>query len=326
MHAANTSEVIVKAFLFHEYSGAAADEAFGGGLLGLIQTTGDFIAAPELVAERAAVGTVKTIDAILSDETSALEYLKRAGQSAEEFANAPPDEQAAIVGKGIGIATFAAVEVVVGSKGATKLASGRAPDVDAPPLNTGNDSVDDFVNTRNESNPQSLVDSEVSLPPANPNTQIFNALEIESLAQTLAQRNAQTLSDGSLIDNHGFVYTRNANGSVTSRVATQDQLAQSGVRLDFDNISTAKVNSNPPQSASPRNPAEQSAFEYIRANAQSGKILTSSDPRFKSNGFEKRSQSVPGPNGRNIEIHYQYNPTTGKIADIKVTSSIKNSQ
>ena len=131
------------------------------------------------------------------------------------------------------------------------------------------------------------------------------------------------MTDGSLIDNHGFVYTRNANGSVTSRVATQDQLAQSGIQLDFDNISTA----NARQSAIPRNPAERSAFNHVKANPKGGTLITTNnDARFKSNGFEKRRQSVPGPNGRNIDIHYQYNPKTGQVVDVKVNSSMENSQ
>jgi len=132
------------------------------------------------------------------------------------------------------------------------------------------------------------------------------------------------LTDGSLIDNHGFVYTRNANGSVTSRVANSDQLSQSGIKLDFDNISTA----NARQSANPRNQNEQLAFDHVRSNPSAGSTLPglNRDARFTSAGFEKMTQSVPGPNGKNINIHYQYDPSTGRVVDIKVNSPLVNSQ
>lgn len=192
---------------------------------------------------------------------------------------------------------------------------------------TGNNYVDDFVDARAGGNPSTNVDAE----PGNlfaREGRLFNALELEDFAPTLAQRNSTRLSDGSLIDNHGFVCTRIANGSVTSRVANQDQLSLSGVRLDYDNISTA----NARQSATPRNQNEQLAFDCVRANPQiasaQGLIarLNSNDARFSANGFEKFHQSVPGPNGQNISVQYQFNPTTGRIADMKVTSSLSHAQ
>jgi len=135
---------------------------------------------------------------------------------------------------------------------------------------------------------------------------------------TIAARNPRQLSDGSIIDDHGFVYTRNANGSVTSRVATADQLADSGVRIDFDNLSTANLNGNPPQSATPRNQVEADAFDRVRANLESGSPLNlGNDARFSENDFVKRSLTVQGPSGRNFQIHYQYNPTTGQLVDLK---------
>ena len=117
------------------------------------------------------------------------------------------------------------------------------------------------------------------------------------------------------------MYTRNANGSVTSRVATADQLAESGVRIDFDNLSTAKL------TATPRNQVEADAFDHVRANPEGGMALTlGDDARFSENGFLKRSLPFTGPSGRKFQIHYQYNPTTGQVVDIKTASPIRNSE
>ena len=123
------------------------------------------------------------------------------------------------------------------------------------------------------------------------------------------------------------MYTRNANGSVTSRVATADQLAESGVRIDFDNLSTAKLTATPPQSATPRNQVEADAFDHVRASPEGGMALDlGDDARFSENGFLKRFLPFTGPSGRNFQIHYQYNPTTGQVVDIKTASPIRNSE
>ena len=51
------------------------------------------------------------------------------------------------------------------------------------------------------------------------------------------------------------------------------------------------------------------------SNPSAGKrLMDSSDPRWPGyEGWEKRAQNVNG-----VEVHYQYNPKTGKIDDFKI--------
>ena len=134
-------------------------------------------------------------------------------------------------------------------------------------------------------------------------------------APTIAGRNPQQLSDGSIIDDHGFVYKRNANGSITSRVATSEQLSQSGIRLDYDNISRAK----PHQSRNARNLAEQTFLDEVVSNPRAGtnpELIA--DARFpQSQRWQKLEQVHRLPNGDTINVHYQYNNRTGQVVDTK---------
>ena len=220
------------------------------------------------------------------------------------------------------------------SKIASKGKNFKSPinnNVSVASIATGNKVTDNFVNTRLDS------DFNVDVEAGNPigvgdnfasngiqrNEFALNAQEFELLAPTMALRNPIQLNNGSIIDNHGFVYTRNPNGSVTSRVANEDQLVQSGARLDFDNISTATSS----QSAIPRNLNEQSAVDKVLVNTQNGSNITSgADARFASGGYLKQTQSIPGPNGSNISVHYQYNASTGSVVDVKIVTPIEYSQ
>ena len=144
-------------------------------------------------------------------------------------------------------------------------------------------------------------------------------------ANDLVARQPRTLPNGAIIDNQGFVYVRNADGTSSSRLATSAEISQSGIQLDLVRISTANPGANPPQSATPRNSMEQNAFQQVRANPQLGRNLgLNTDIRFV--GFEKMHQSIPGTNGRNVAIHYQYNPSTGQVLDLKVVSPIRNAE
>ncbi|AKH65867.1 hypothetical protein AA106_15815 [Photorhabdus laumondii subsp. laumondii] len=45
------------------------------------------------------------------------------------------------------------------------------------------------------------------------------------------------------------------------------------------------------------------------------------DPRFPTDaGFQKMQVTHELPDGSNITIHYQYNSTTGKAYDMKITT------
>ena len=127
-----TPQIIIDAFLFYEYSGAASDETIQSGLLGIIKTTRDFAEAPELLTERVITGGVQTAGDILTDETAALQYLENARQGVEDFAAADIRDQATAVGNGVGNITLLAAEVATGTVAAralTKLAPGaKTPD------------------------------------------------------------------------------------------------------------------------------------------------------------------------------------------------------
>jgi filamentous hemagglutinin len=124
---------------------AYADHTFEGEANSTLQFFGDLLADPADVGIDAIKGAIQSFDEnVLLNDTPVLEYAARAGKSAEDFANASPDEQAEIVGKGLGITAFAAVEVVVGTKGAGQLVPGKSPDIDTGGTGTsgGNDGPD----------------------------------------------------------------------------------------------------------------------------------------------------------------------------------------
>ena len=85
------------------------------------------------------------------------------------------------------------------------------------------------------------------------------------------------------------------------------------------NISTAKGI----ESTVPRDLWEQSLWKQVVINPGKGTKLEgmNNDPRFLENaGFQKMAVTHELPNGKNIEIHYQYNKYTDKAYDIKVKS------
>ena len=66
----------------------------------------------------------------------------------------------------------------------------------------------------------------------------------------------------------------------------------------------------------PENLKEKLAMEEVMSNPESGKILKgkNTDPRWPaSEGWEKRAKNVNG-----VEVHYEYNPKTGQIDDVKI--------
>ncbi|OTP49692.1 hypothetical protein A5884_002892, partial [Enterococcus sp. 7D2_DIV0200] len=68
--------------------------------------------------------------------------------------------------------------------------------------------------------------------------------------------------------------------------------------------------------------AEELAMEETLNNPSSGKELQgkNTDPRWPSaDGWEKWAKNVNG-----TEVHYQYNPKTGQIDDVKIKSKKGN--
>ncbi|WP_413481196.1 hemagglutinin repeat-containing protein [Serratia proteamaculans] len=89
-----------------------------------------------------------------------------------------------------------------------------------------------------------------------------------------------------------------------------------------EKISTAKPGK---QFTTPRDLNEQVLWNQIEKNPSSGVKFSdkgmdlNTDPRFpKSSGFEKMTVNHELPDGRNIEIHYQYNSVTNKAYDMKI--------
>ncbi len=66
-----------------------------------------------------------------------MEYLKRTGQSIEDYRNADPRTQAEIEGRALGYAATIALEAAA-AKGAGRLTPERTPDTDGPDYNEGN--------------------------------------------------------------------------------------------------------------------------------------------------------------------------------------------
>jgi len=68
---------------------------------------------------------------------------------------------------------------------------------------------------------------------------------------------------------------------------------------------------------------EQILWNQVVKNPKSGKNLddANNDPRFPiSNGWQKLKANHTLPDGKKVEIHYQYNSKTDKAYDIKITS------
>ncbi|MEY0026860.1 hypothetical protein AB7W40_23185, partial [Providencia rettgeri] len=87
-----------------------------------------------------------------------------------------------------------------------------------------------------------------------------------------------------------------------------------------EKISTAKPGQ---QTAVPRDLNEQTFWKEVQSNPiQGSKLLDmNKDPRFPTSaGFQKMEAKHKLPNGQTITIHYQYNSTTGKAYDMKITT------
>jgi RHS repeat-associated protein len=97
--------------------------------------------------------------------------------------------------------------------------------------------------------------------------------------------------------------------------AEQQQLIKNA-----ENISTAKAGK---QVAVPRDLNEQIFWRQVEKKPANGQILSgmNNDPRFpESAGFKKMSAAHRLPDGKYIDIHYQYNSYTGKAYDIKIVT------
>ncbi|WP_323588156.1 hypothetical protein [Aliarcobacter butzleri] len=92
------------------------------------------------------------------------------------------------------------------------------------------------------------------------------------------------------------------------------------IDIKYSNISTAKSY----QSNIPRTLKEEMLWKEVVANPSSGKEIMKDkikDPRFKpEDGWQKMSKTHKLPDGRKIEIHYQYNKLVDKAYDIKLDS------
>jgi filamentous hemagglutinin len=86
-----------------------------------------------------------------------------------------------------------------------------------------------------------------------------------------------------------------------------------------ETISTAK----PGQATAPRDLNEQVLWNQVNADPAAGSALQdmNNDLRFPASaGFQKMQALHKLPDGTNINIHYQYNSTTGKTYDMKIVS------
>ncbi|WP_175484878.1 PKD domain-containing protein [Jannaschia pohangensis] len=90
---------------------------------------------------------------------------------------------------------------------------------------------------------------------------------------------------------------------------------------EYLDISTA----NPDQWTEPQTLREQMAMETALNSPASGRVLLrmNNDPRFAaSDGWQKMQLTVRGGNGSTATVHYQWNPGTGTVADIKIVGSV----
>ncbi|CAO97002.1 Putative hemolysin [Erwinia tasmaniensis Et1/99] len=87
-----------------------------------------------------------------------------------------------------------------------------------------------------------------------------------------------------------------------------------------EKISTAKLGQ---QFTAPRDLNEQILWNQIKENPTVGKSLPgmNNDPRFPvSAGFQKMEAKQKLADGSTITVHYQFNATTGKAYDMKITT------
>jgi hypothetical protein len=107
----------IDSFLLEQYRASYAQQTSVVGLVGGVQFLGDYSANPPEVAERTLLGLGRTADAVILDDTSMLEYLRRTGQSVEYYQNASPRVKAEIEGRAIGWLTTVAVEAATAKGG-----------------------------------------------------------------------------------------------------------------------------------------------------------------------------------------------------------------
>ncbi|HGA3343102.1 VENN motif pre-toxin domain-containing protein, partial [Enterobacter roggenkampii] len=87
-----------------------------------------------------------------------------------------------------------------------------------------------------------------------------------------------------------------------------------------EKISTAKPEK---QFTAPRDLNEQLLWNQVEENPTIGKTLDgmNNDPRFPTSaGFQKMEAKQKLSDGSTITVHYQYNSTTGKAYDMKITT------
>ncbi|MEG3085695.1 hemagglutinin repeat-containing protein [Sphingomonas sp. PB2P12] len=113
MRARNVPEAVVQAYLFKEFYNAAATERTTVGLLSQAQLLGDFLTDPTRVAGNLAQGSVQGIDNALLDDTSAAEYLRRAGGAVQRLAASSVTDKATTLGNASGDAVVAATDAVI---------------------------------------------------------------------------------------------------------------------------------------------------------------------------------------------------------------------
>ncbi|MDR6633751.1 hypothetical protein J2X72_002551 [Phyllobacterium sp. 1468] len=90
-----------------------------------------------------------------------------------------------------------------------------------------------------------------------------------------------------------------------------------GHKIDYDKVSTAK----PYEATEPRNLEEQVLWNEVIRDPGAGKLLNglNNDPRFPvENGWQKMYVTHRKPDGKVLEVHYQFNFYTGKAYDIKL--------
>ncbi|WP_193014346.1 MULTISPECIES: VENN motif pre-toxin domain-containing protein [Gammaproteobacteria] len=90
--------------------------------------------------------------------------------------------------------------------------------------------------------------------------------------------------------------------------------------INAEKISTAKPGL---QTAIPRDLNEQTFWKSVQSKPLQGKELPglNNDPRFPTSaGFQKMEAKHRLPDGQTITMHYQYNSTTGKAYDMKITT------
>ncbi|WP_071881027.1 MULTISPECIES: hypothetical protein [Photorhabdus] len=113
---------------------------------------------------------------------------------------------------------------------------------------------------------------------------------------------------------------KNSQGTTNLGDKSANTIYHQQLIKNAEKISTAKPGQ---QVAAPRDLNEQILWNQVKANPSSGDPLRgmNKDPRFPTDaGFQKMQVTHELPDGSNITIHYQYNSTTGKAYDMKITT------